>query len=313
MSEKITDSIYFNFNSIFPKCTEGFMWRSHLHFSKPNYHNFTQLCSKFHNEVTSIESNSNPFIQNCQVLSLYLDHIISNINTDNEEACCKYFYYRLRNDIIRKPHCKCNGSKECYEKIIKQKGNSFNTTISDVCMKHLIDFDNGTFNMMEKLDYMYDKFNEFNKEHNPTYQRIQEFISILENLDNSYNKYNESFLLVLKKANQAYIEFVGTLSVGDWNKKTILGYLIDKGKDKGILKVVHGIEENEVVTARATQAHAKKYNDTDIGADSTTGIVFLYFSIFNKLEYYLIHFSLYSEFFIFTIKVKEIKKSVEKK
>ncbi|GAW84606.1 variable surface protein [Plasmodium gonderi] len=279
MSEIKINGKDLDFNSIFPTCINGFNWAPHLHTGNQLFHKLTTLCSAFRLEVTSHTLSDHSFINNCNILSLYLDHITKRINDDNKEACCKYFYYKLKKYILNNRDCNCSGSKDCYEKLIEKIGINSEAQISDICWNHVINIDTDTFSTLEKLDNLYSTFNTFNNAALPNKSDIYKFIYALKDLEKSIDKYHDSFKLSLQQANADYISFVKTLEEKGPQGKILLIYLKQDGYINGILKVVLGTNEKEESTEGNTNIGAIIDAYTDSGAGTGTGIVILTFAI----------------------------------
>ncbi|GAW84160.1 variable surface protein [Plasmodium gonderi] len=137
MMDNKTESKELDFTGIFPTCTENFIWDINVHRSSNTPHHFTELCSNFKNDITENDSNIENFIKYCRVLGLYLEHLVNNKYRLNQVACCKYFYYKLKEYILDKYPCTCDGAQECYMKMSQKEDlNSIHKYLHDALAKH---------------------------------------------------------------------------------------------------------------------------------------------------------------------------------
>ncbi|GAW83909.1 variable surface protein [Plasmodium gonderi] len=187
MSDTKLEDEYFDFNGVFPECTDGFDWDTGAFRGRGDANKFTTLCSGLNLKLTT-ENRSTEFSQLCRVLGLYLKHIETNKN-EHAQRCCKLFYYKLKKDIMDKFNLKCNDAKSCYLEMANHKANGLDTQISDICLKHLIHIDGDTFKIMEYLFEIYNKVNLFNTNNQRTTSNMHKFKEYIEKLEIYFYKY----------------------------------------------------------------------------------------------------------------------------
>ncbi|GAW84425.1 variable surface protein [Plasmodium gonderi] len=167
----------FDFKDIFPTCMEKY--NSATAFDKIQSRNvYIKLC-----EEISKKLNINNFNFNisCKDLSSYLESII---NTE-KVACCKYFSYRLK-DELEGLNPSCGGEKECYKKM-KEAKDSTNKTLSNACKEHVVDLKDGTHYIMNELNLLYNYFkdaknNSYNNSNQFTCTFVKECLKIYNKL-----------------------------------------------------------------------------------------------------------------------------------
>ncbi|GAW84226.1 variable surface protein [Plasmodium gonderi] len=150
MGNSISQTKEYNFTDIFPICMETFN-NDKSHEKLNSRIKYDGVCNVLIKEIGNI---GYAFKSTCMDLSLYLEHINSE-NIEKKEACCKYFNYILKNELeLLNEYCK--GEKNCYQKMINI--NHEKIKIPNACGKYIIDLNDETFKIFQKLQGIYSYF-----------------------------------------------------------------------------------------------------------------------------------------------------------
>ncbi|GAW83902.1 variable surface protein [Plasmodium gonderi] len=197
-SDTKSEDEYFDFNGIFPECTDGFDWDTGAFRGRGDANKFTTLCSGLNLKLTT-ENRSTEFSELCRVLGLYLKHIETNKN-EHAQRCCKLFYYNLKKDIIDNFTLKYTGSENCYRIMTEYRRDNLDTQISSICLDHFVNIGNDTFKIMKNLFEIYKYINLFETQPiQRTTTNMHKFKSSIEKLETHLYKYKNQLKLELEK------------------------------------------------------------------------------------------------------------------
>ncbi|GAW84096.1 hypothetical protein PGO_001065 [Plasmodium gonderi] len=195
----------------------------------------------------------------------------------NKGECCKYFYYKVKNNITDTFDLNCGDTNDCQEKLREHILKNFDASISDVCINSSINVDKNTINIFDNLDELVSSSNKIYYGHK-NYSDLQALIGRMKFVEGSKFNNRECIRLLLKKYYGYYKNYVKT----ELKDKAINSYLTYNDKCiNGILNVVSGtngnIQEAEGQTyfAEVREAH------TDFASGTGTCIGF---SSFANLE-----------------------------
>ncbi|GAW84507.1 variable surface protein [Plasmodium gonderi] len=190
----------FDFTGIFPNCTDNFLWGIYEHRSSNSQQDFTKLCSRFKNNVTNSDYSTHNFVQYCQVLGLYLEHIFNKKSSLEPKSCCKLFYYKLKKDIMDNFTLNCTEANNCYMKMIEQTGVNISNEILGVCKDYFVHVDTDALKIMENLFEIYKDINLFNTNSSQrTTTKMHPFKSSIEKLEKHPDKYKSQLKTEFEK------------------------------------------------------------------------------------------------------------------
>ncbi|GAW84453.1 variable surface protein, partial [Plasmodium gonderi] len=230
----------FDFSNIFPKCRDGFQWNNvSPHGVVPNF--LTKLCSNFNRDYRTVGTDVHPFAKDCQLVTYYLNHIYIKVTSIELNACCKYFFYKLK-DLLSKYQWKCEDTKSCYEAMKSlSRDKEFKDQIYPLfsqCDSNLSDFNYDIYQIFKKLDVIYHALNEFKNKSCPNKSDLDKINNEKKFLERSQNKYSESFTQLLRNFNELFKTRVNELDRNKGCVKPFLSYIKEEEKIKGIIKIL---------------------------------------------------------------------------
>ncbi|GAW84470.1 variable surface protein [Plasmodium gonderi] len=280
----------FDFTGIFPNCTDNFLWDIYQNRSRSTQQEFTKLCSTFKNDVTNSDSKIHNFVQYCQVLGLYLEHIYNKGLTLKPNSCCKLFYYKLKKDIIDKFALKCTyANNDCYNKMIQKAGVNISSKILGICKDHFVDIDNNTSALLDYLFEIYKDINLFSTEPlQRTTNNVSPFTKKIDKLEEYSRKNKIRLNAVLENIIQICVKYNN-----DWKyrepEKHSLYYISDKWINKLRMKIngtyaeITGNEKGHTENFQTKALEAETLMSTGTYGETSTGIsvgmIFISFSI----------------------------------
>ncbi|KMZ96094.1 hypothetical protein PVNG_06284 [Plasmodium vivax North Korean] len=146
-----SEFIYYDFDDIFPTCKHDYDSVT-INIDSGDTTDCLSIRQQLHND------NENKFIKPCQKLIHYLKYIKNNPSTVDQKKSCKYFNYMLMDELQKIPHI-CEGTKECYNTMIKVKSSESHGI--DVCKDHIEEINKKKLEKFQKLDSLYDIFYKF--------------------------------------------------------------------------------------------------------------------------------------------------------
>ncbi|GAW84600.1 variable surface protein, partial [Plasmodium gonderi] len=271
----------FDFTNIFPQCQDGFQWINFTpHGELPD--KLTSLCSDFNLNYRTSHS-PHPFVTDCRLVTYYLKHIQNKEKNIILNACCKYFFYKLKN-LLKKFPSTCQDTKSCYEAIkslsCQKKFNEQISPLFSLCDSKVSDSVEKIFHIFERIDYTYDNLSLLiSNKRNPVDSKFKNFKSGMNYLEGFHNMYNDSFKELLINFNNYYLEYVKKLNQNDSSVKAFMSYRSNDGDITGVLKVLDKKPQMHAITGTDTAIDTSTVSITNNGAQRSTGICFLFFTI----------------------------------
>ncbi|GAW84520.1 variable surface protein [Plasmodium gonderi] len=290
--EDISDANEFNFQNIFPQCRYDINGIEYRELKNPWYNLCSPTCNDFQKRINVSSDVSFYFHKSCIILCMYLKHIQINKSSSHvkEKACCKYFYYKLK-ELIKNYRGTCTTTKECYEKM-RIKENQGRMDIPNICVSHLYgidDINDDTYEKFQYLQKLYDIEDKFNKTwvDCPTANKIiNEYISYSEKNKNVNN--NQSFREELNKVNVRYNAYRNKKSNCFPSRKPSHSSL-ESGKDTG------AIIGTDTYTKSASFTDIEAYAAIHRGTSTVTGVSVLTITIL-MIIFFLYKYTSYGSF-----------------
>ncbi|GAW84033.1 variable surface protein [Plasmodium gonderi] len=285
-SDTISEDKDFDFNGIFPVCTDGFNWDKEAYRGEPDANKFTSLCSGFYIQESK-GNRSTDFSKLCRVLALYLKYIGAKEEYVRKN-CCKLFYYKLKKDIIdiflKNEYPEAN---VCYQKMIDYRKNGLDIQISNICKDDFVNIDVDSCKIMENLFEIYNYINLFkSNSYQRTTQKMRDFMSCIKKLETHSDKYKNRLKEELDKIIKICVQYrnnwegwhksASDLLTESWIEKRRIYFNGEAAKTKSI--------HVQTQTLESTVFDSQASMSTDTGGETSTGInigmVFITFSIF---------------------------------
>ncbi|GAW84647.1 variable surface protein, partial [Plasmodium gonderi] len=276
----------FDFRDIYPQCRIGFEWK----FPKITGDvggKLTNLCNKF-NLNNRNNNRSSEFIQRCQHVTFYLNHIKRVAKEYKINPCCKYFFYKLKGLLNNFP-CNCVDTKSCYaimKTLSEQQSIMEISSLFSQCSDYPKDLNENIYQIFKKIDETYDNLYEFIRYPNPGYYKYVNFRNGMKYLESRQYNYNDSFKDVLNYFKHTCLAYLNELNPTDSSVRSFLQYLVrDKNKGEYTFAEINAIKGIvNVAQMGATKgihnvAKMDRIKGTDIGSQISTGISLLFFSI----------------------------------
>ncbi|GAW83956.1 variable surface protein [Plasmodium gonderi] len=191
---------------IFPKCIKEF--NASKGIIDKNYFNNTYYNVCFTDVKNILQPNDNNFLYTCMVLSQYLESIKYKSDDSEKTQSCIYFNYMLKNEI-EKYKISCNGEKECYLKMISvTDSNNTSIKVPEICKQHVVNLDDLTFYVLDKLNDIYIYFDNFKTENSQCSLGIKCFNTYKSLLEICHRSNNHSLCKFLQNFQGEYNEYM---------------------------------------------------------------------------------------------------------
>ncbi|GAW83965.1 variable surface protein [Plasmodium gonderi] len=299
MNEGANMNINFNFSDIYPKCRDDFKRvYDYQYFSFKNY--FSSACSDFCNNL-NIRSIV-PFNSECQYLGVYLYNIDkrnkektdSNFNLSDS---CKYFYYKLK-ELVMRYGGNCHTAKECYDRmLIKNEKKSYKEHFSNICKDMYSNHyhNNKLIQTLKKLEEQYNLYDQLRSATHPSYWDILKLKGYIKSLEECDYKNNDSFKDILSNVKNNYEVFENSLKDTQHGRTIYYSYLYPEPKITKVSRPTEVTVAARVIgTQKITEVNETKELWTDAGigtnvvifACSMLIILFILYKVKNKLYLY---------------------------
>ncbi|GAW84338.1 variable surface protein [Plasmodium gonderi] len=219
---------YFDFTGIFPSCVQEYN-------AAEKNSNTSVILNPFNNICVGIKSQLGItgayFVWTCSVLSNYLETIKVKSNEDDIKRSCKYFNYRLKNELKKINHS-CSGERDCYENMITVY-NKKNKKGLDKCRNHVENLDEVIFSKLGNLNWLYNNLGNFETDSHKCPSSRTYFNKYLDIYKTCHANDNTSFCEVLKKFKEEHMN-----SKKDENTCTLVPRILHQANKGGMRKVI---------------------------------------------------------------------------
>ncbi|GAW84482.1 variable surface protein [Plasmodium gonderi] len=190
----VTTTKTFNFDGIFPTCMNEYSTAIEGAFREREKYN--NVCTKIGKKLGNSDGYFN-FI--CVDLSFFLEHIKKK-RIDEKEKYCKYFFYKLKDDLKEESY-NCINENNCYKEIINTEVED-NNNLFNICKDNDNGFDENIFEIFDYLNKLYTELKLFSISINRCHfddKYFNEYMRLLKDFHN-----NDSLSRVLTEADEQY-------------------------------------------------------------------------------------------------------------
>ncbi|GAW84364.1 variable surface protein [Plasmodium gonderi] len=190
----------FDFKGIYPTCMDEYNSAIGVNnLSKRNL--YKSMCRQISKKIAHKEDPTFTFI--CEDLCLYLSHIKEK-DQNNRETYCKYFFYKLNDELINKKYA-CIEKSNCYNEMKTISKENGNNNLFDICQNYSQNIRENILSIFQNLDNLY---KELELIRNGTYtcltdsESFDKYMLLLQDFIN-----NDSLKNILETVNDQYIQY----------------------------------------------------------------------------------------------------------